>query len=539
MSTNFWYFGLNAGLDFSGGNPVFIGGSALNTNEGTAVVSDSITGTLHFYTDGMTVWDRTHTAMPNGTGLTGHSSSCQSAIILPRPATPNRYYIFCTPLQGSATGVTYSEVDMTLNGGDGDVLGANKNTFLFGPSTEQITAVKHCNGSDYWIISHQFGNNNFYAYQVTSAAVLGPVISAVGGAFTGGGTTGQLKASPDGKRLAVCTNFQQLEQYYDFDNTTGIVSNAVTLPTGWAYGCSFSPDNSRLYIGEILSKNVFQFDMTQPTPALINASMTLVGTDIFTATQGCLQLGRNGRLYCARWGNPFLNEIPNPNLLAPACGWNVAGVSWGGNLSQLGLPNFPQSDFAAGPPCLPLAVELLEFNADWDNEGNVQLNWLTATEEDLDFFTIERSVNGETYEDVHSQQALGNSNSNNGYDAIDINPPTGDLLYRLRMVDLDGDVELSKVVHLSRGPVGITIGLYPNPVNDVIYLESNSDEGQMIIVQLFDITGKLQLQEAVYVQQGFFRAEVPLYLLSPGFYIAKLANPETGEVLLQQKVQKL
>ena len=88
-----WYFGQYAGLDFNSGSPVVLTNGQLNTFEGCATISDG-TGALLFYTDGVTVWDRSHTIMPNGRRLLGDTSSTQSAIIIPRPNNTEQYYIF-------------------------------------------------------------------------------------------------------------------------------------------------------------------------------------------------------------------------------------------------------------------------------------------------------------------------------------------------------------------------------------------------------------------------------------------------------------
>ena len=80
---NHWFFGQNAGINFNNGTATSTTGS-LNTIEGCASFSD-ISGDLLFYTDGITVWDKNHTKMPNGQNLLGDPSSTQSAIIVPHP----------------------------------------------------------------------------------------------------------------------------------------------------------------------------------------------------------------------------------------------------------------------------------------------------------------------------------------------------------------------------------------------------------------------------------------------------------------------
>ena len=68
--TNHWYFGRNAGLDFSSGSPSIATGGQTFTDEGVASISDN-NGNLLFYTEGTTVWDKNQSIMPNGTGLFG------------------------------------------------------------------------------------------------------------------------------------------------------------------------------------------------------------------------------------------------------------------------------------------------------------------------------------------------------------------------------------------------------------------------------------------------------------------------------------
>jgi hypothetical protein len=69
-----WYFGVLAGISFTTGVPVAVPGGALVTNEGCSSASDS-SGNLLFYTDGITVWNKNNTPMPNGTRLFGGTSA--------------------------------------------------------------------------------------------------------------------------------------------------------------------------------------------------------------------------------------------------------------------------------------------------------------------------------------------------------------------------------------------------------------------------------------------------------------------------------
>ncbi len=91
--------------------------------------------------------------MPNGTGLMGGFSSTQSALIVPLPNSVSKYYIFTTQDYATDGGLSYSVVDMNLNGGFGDLIIGNKNILVIDQTSEKVTSVLHANGIDVWIIT--------------------------------------------------------------------------------------------------------------------------------------------------------------------------------------------------------------------------------------------------------------------------------------------------------------------------------------------------------------------------------------------------
>ena len=223
---NIWYFGENAGLDFNNGSPVALTDGMLNTQEGCASICDA-NGNLLFYTDGMLVYNKNHGIMPNGTGLFGHSSSTQSAIIVKKPMSNNLYYIFTVNgITGNAGGLNYSVVDMSLDLGLGDIT-ADKNILLFADACEKVTAIKHQNGVDFWIVAPQHTTNTYYSYLLTSVGLsLAPVLNNVGSIFD---DSGYLKASPDGTKIIVANSFTP-SFLFDFDRSTGLLSNMMSFP---------------------------------------------------------------------------------------------------------------------------------------------------------------------------------------------------------------------------------------------------------------------------------------------------------------------
>ncbi|MEP0478844.1 MAG: hypothetical protein ABJD23_01420, partial [Nonlabens sp.] len=118
LEAAWWFFGTNASVDFNSGAPIAAPAGSLDTAEGCSTISDEC-GILQMYSDGSTIWNRNGVPMANGTGLSGNGSSAQSAIIIPDLGVADRYFVIT--ISGSS-GLRYSIVDMTLNGGLGDVI---------------------------------------------------------------------------------------------------------------------------------------------------------------------------------------------------------------------------------------------------------------------------------------------------------------------------------------------------------------------------------------------------------------------------------
>lgn len=356
-----WYFGNNAGLDFNTGSPIVDLNSQMHQHETGSVMSDSL-GNLLFYTDGDTVWNKNHQIMPNGTGLINCESASQGGLILKKPHSNSMYYIFTNDCQenNGVSGIHYSLIDMSLNGGLGDV--SIKNTLLFAPSTEKISAVYHCNNKDIWIVSQIRNSNSFCAYLLDNNGVsTTPVITNIGSVHNDEGFSsysgGLLKFSPDGTKLAVTYVFypNSKVELFDFNSNTGNISNFISLPSDTSsYGISFSPDNSKLYIsaggGGGVQNKILQYDLSLINPPSIIASRypiyimpSLMNNPILG-----LELAPNSKIYGARFGLDSLSAISNPNSAGASCNFVLNSISLQGRKSNETLPQFIQSYFNTG-----------------------------------------------------------------------------------------------------------------------------------------------------------------------------------------------
>ncbi|MGY5850267.1 T9SS type B sorting domain-containing protein [Salegentibacter sp. F14] len=384
-----WYFGDSAGLDFNTGVPVPQIGK-LQTVEGCATISDRF-GNLLFYTDGMQVYDRGHNRMPNGFGLKGNVSSTQSAIIVPKPSNPGRYYIFTVdkpdyyqieddPIEG----VNYTEIDMSLNNGLGDVVPGRKNIHLitYDPNdavenefknSEKISAVNHADGSSFWVVTQFI--DRFLAFKVSAQGVsTAPVVSTTPNSVPprlnqyniNVTAIGYMKISPDGTMIASAMSSTALGSprtgtkksgkvfLYDFDNLTGKVSNErVILSASYPYGVEFSPKSTKLYVTAniyneedvLLNSDLYQFDLE--SSQILNSRKTISSSN---NVAGALQLAIDGRIY--RAGYPifeqrhrFMSVIKNPEASFNAVSYDHNSIGLRPGVVKLGLPPFIQSLF--------------------------------------------------------------------------------------------------------------------------------------------------------------------------------------------------
>jgi hypothetical protein len=372
-----WYFGNRCGLDFSSGSPVAITNSMMKADEGCVTISNNANQVL-FYSNGDTVWNANHVPMPNGTGLFGQLSTSQSCLAVRKPGNPALYYLFTLACQGNANGLCYSEIDMTLNSGLGDVT-ANKNVPLLTPCLEKLAAVRHANGLDIWVVVHGLNSDAYYAYLVTSTGISAPVISNIGGiinsSFNNVETIGCMKISCDGRKMAVAHyGFDEIH-LFDFSRTTGAVSNMELLNTTYSpYGIEFSATSNYLYVTSWSWSGapIYQYDITVP-----NSAPTELQIGVCSGGSGApasLQLGPDGKIYCAILFNDSLAAINNPDVGGLACNFVNSAVGLGGPISYYGLPNFIASGYCI--PGNPDGVEeslLNDFVSVYPNPANNQI----------------------------------------------------------------------------------------------------------------------------------------------------------------------
>jgi gliding motility-associated-like protein len=350
----FWYFGGNAGLRFHQGYPEALSDGALSTVEGCSSIS-SDNGKLRLYTDGITVYNRKHQVMDNGDDLMGSPDATQSGVIVPVPDDTTLYYIFTVSSLGVGQphdGFRYSLVDMKLGGGYGAVAPGKKNVLLAPLTTERVTSVHHKNDYGVWVIMHEWESSRFRAYLITtdSTSMADPVISDVG-SYHGQSEDhnrdgiGYMKVSPDGRKLAVAILGKNIVEVFDFNDTTGYLSNPIVLPVDtMPYGVEFSAGAEFLYCSEREGDKIYQWNMLAGSPQDIIDSRMVVG-ELDNPFGGAMQMASDGRIYIARKSKFYLSMIKYPYLAGMDCEFHEFGVDLMGGQSKEGLPTFIQSYF--------------------------------------------------------------------------------------------------------------------------------------------------------------------------------------------------
>lgn len=128
-------------------------------------------------------------------------------------------------------------------------------------------------------------------------------------------------------------------------------------------------------------------------------------------------------------------------------------------------------------------------------EDQVSVRWLTVSEFDNDFFTIQRSLDGElTWEDLGNVSSTGSIPNVETYEFVDEDPAQGTIHYRLRQTDFDGTYtyshSVSVFVEFFAGEEESEIQVYPNPSDENVTLETSTTFSESVSIIMTDISGK-------------------------------------------------
>lgn len=346
--TTQWYFGSGTARDFLMSPPAQLTcNPILPTGNSAATISmaDSA-GNLLFYSNGYQVYNATQTLMANGGGLISGPATPQG-LAVKIPGSNTEYYLFTAGIN-SLQGLYCSKLDMSLAAGLGSV--TVKNMLLSDSSNLQMAATMHCNGTDIWLLSHKMYTSQYTAYLITAAGINTTPVLSVAGPTMAHNAPGQLKISPNGSKVALALHYFGYG-IFDFDNSTGIVSNYQGFGpfpgSQYCQGVEFSPDGTKLY-GVQTGTPYFalQWDLCAGSPSAIAASQTTLAINTLNHNRNHLQIAPNGKIYytLTQPGKGCFGVIHQPNRAGLACQFQDTG-DCGTKIPYGGLPGFVSNLF--------------------------------------------------------------------------------------------------------------------------------------------------------------------------------------------------
>lgn len=199
-----------------------------------------------------------------------------------------------------------------------------------------------------------------------------------------------------------------------------------------------------------------------------------------------------------------------------------------GNGSNLVIEGLQQPFEISGA----LPVTLLYFSAKTTTENTILINWSTTSEFKNDFFTIERSRDGNKFEVVKEISSAGNSNLKQDYTFTDLQPYTGISYYRLKQTDKDGKYSFSPIERVNIGEMQFSATASPNPTRDIVQLKISGDINKKLNYFLIDVNGKILMKADI----SNIVTPINLGNFPQGMYILKIFRE--GKVLQSFKVIK-
>jgi hypothetical protein len=180
----------------------------------------------------------------------------------------------------------------------------------------------------------------------------------------------------------------------------------------------------------------------------------------------------------------------------------------------------------------PLPVTLTSFSAQAVN-SSVVLRWLTASELNNDYFTIERSTNGTEFTELGRTRGAGTTTFNHHYSYTDISPMSGVLYYRLKQTDIDGTTETFSPVAVNMAKTsGLikTIVVTPNPFSTEFVIHFNSEKEMTVTAELITLKSKIVHSQRMNIEAGENEFRIaPTEDIESGVYVFRILD---GDKLL-------
>lgn len=383
-------------------------------------------GMLQYFSPGGYIYNHQYKKMEGGEWILSPSAvtgGTQQMLSIPMPGNPYQYFLMQDSVayywvdnkyKVAARDVYYSIIDMSENAGAGKVINTWLDPDVDTMEVGRITAVKHANGRDWWVINKAFVNE-YYIYLLDPYGFHLAHIQAMGEEFVAG--TGWQLFTPDGSKLIryVATVEGSRLFIVDFDRCTGYFgSYKYKIYTPWKFGgCAVSPSGRYLY--RIYNDALYQHDLWAQDP--LGASIKIADydgfVDIFPTYPYVGALAPDGKIYWnSRNSSIYFHVIEDPDMPGVECNYKQHAVDFGVSIA-ITMPNYP--NYRLGPldgsPCDTLGMDnipLAEFRARTDSTLMVKFIDRSAYEPEEWYWTF---GDGATSTDVHPVHTYSSSGS--------------------------------------------------------------------------------------------------------------------------------
>ena len=180
----------------------------------------------------------------------------------------------------------------------------------------------------------------------------------------------------------------------------------------------------------------------------------------------------------------------------------------------------------------PLPVTLISFNA-ISASNNHRLYWNVTNEVDMEMYAIERSSDGRNFTRVGALGASGNTQYNFNIAAV-----PGTVYYRLKMLDVDGSYEYSRIIRVNSKQMEF-IDISPNPFSDQLRLNINIPNDARYGFRIIDASGKMVQQKEENLARGMHSIDWQgLRTLAPGMYTLIITEPTSNFIHSEKLVKR-
>jgi hypothetical protein len=199
--------------------------------------------------------------------------------------------------------------------------------------------------------------------------------------------------------------------------------------------------------------------------------------------------------------------------------------------------NVPDDTVIVYRVCTTLPVGFISFDAENLNNQFIELHWATEWEKNNNYFSIERSKDGISWEPIGEIRSKGNNNQTKEYNYLDYTPMNGINYYRLKQIDIDGAIQYSGLVKVYFGITSNMVEMYPNPSTGYIYFKNPTSTSNQFQVTIRDMYSRVIMDQQLFFEQHSEKM-IDLQQLAEGMYLIELVNTQTMEKQTGKLIKK-